>query len=267
MKRYIISASLLAALYGMSANAGSLDLPPQPIVTPPAQPLFSWTGPYAGVSAGTTRTKHKRATYGQRDMIGERPTFGEEITERPMLKRDMWKAAQAGECDTLGLVGYDIDGCTALANFGEEHLKYWGDHEVPGYTVTEMETVQTGTEEYVTGTERYQTGTETYRQSHATYGAFAGYRHQFGTGIVLGGELAGHHFSGGTNFEAKAQAGYALGRALPYLTAGYDFTDETAIYGAGFDYALTDRWIAGVEYTQADKTGTDRISARLAFKF
>ncbi len=282
----MISAGLLAALYGMPVNAGSLDLPPQPIVTPPAQPLFSWTGPYAGVSAGTTRTKHKRATYGQRDVMGERPTWGERVegVGDPYTKGDfVTDLKQRDTCDqfdrgddqsfTFGAGqpwAYSIS-CGDLldaARRGE-----WLDSTVSAaggrpYEMGEVVEYQTGIEEYPTGEiERYQTGTETIRQSHATYGVFAGYRHQWSSGAVLGGELGYHHYNSTGSFEAKAQLGYAISRALPYLTAGYDFEEKSSLYGVGFDYALTDRWIAGVEYTHADKTGTDRVSARLAFKF
>lgn len=275
MNKYVISASVFAALFSMSAHAGSLDLPPQPVVTPPAKPLFSWTGPYAGISAGTTRTKSKRN-------IVER---GQET--RPYTKADAFFDARdhglksfapegPGEhlahCQAFDFIlsGINCGGFTA-----EDHvLGAFDREEYFGEPVTDGEIYDRYGEQIVPErgpvvTDEWErvVGTETIRESHSTLGIFAGYRWQTASNIVLGGELGYHHYSSTDSFEAKAQLGYAFGRALPYLTAGYDLTDETAIYGAGFDFALTDRWIAGLEYTHADKTGTDRISARLAFKF
>lgn len=274
MKRYMISASIFAILYGMSANAGSLYLPPQPIVTPPAQPLFSWTGPYVGVSAGTTRTKRKRN-------IIER---GQET--RPYNKADAFFDARDRRLQSLAPEGADEHRahCQAfdyinslncgvfaaddyiLGEFDRE--EYFGEDRTDDSIREQYSDVLVyDREPVVTDEWERVVGTETVKQSHSTLGIFAGYRWQTASDVVLGGELGYHHYNSTDSFEAKAQLGYAISRALPYLTAGYDFDEKSALYGIGFDYALTDRWIAGAEYTHADKTGTDRISARLAFKF
>jgi opacity protein-like surface antigen len=65
--------------------------------------------------------------------------------------------------------------------------------------------------------------------------------------------------------DTRLRAGYAVGRFLPYVTAGLDWgrseqTDllsgsyrgriwtDSAIAGAGLEYALDDRWTARLEY-------------------
>lgn len=126
------------------------------------------------------------------------------------------------------------------------------------------------------------------------YGAFAGYNHQFGN-FVLGGELA-YTFEGPgaqgvpderlTNiFDAKARAGIAAGRALPYLFAGYtaahyddlDIGVDGFNYGVGVDVLFTERLFGGIDLTVRDLEGEDgpdtlnydatTIGVRLGFKF
>jgi len=62
-----------------------------------------------------------------------------------------------------------------------------------------------------------------------------------------------------------AQGGYSLGRALPYLTAGHDFSTSATVYGAGIDVALTRRLLGGIAYTKADDA--ERIEARAAWRW
>jgi len=74
--------------------------------------------------------------------------------------------------------------------------------------------------------------------------------------------------------DARLRAGYALGRFLPYATAGLGYgrseqTDlatgsyrgripsESAVAGAGLEYAFDDRWTARLEYLYAWSIGTE----------
>lgn len=274
MKRFMISAGLLAALYSVPANAGSLDLPPQPIVTPPAQPLFSWTGPYAGISAGTTRTKRKRniiergqdtrpytkadAFFNARDRGLK--SFAPEGASEHRAHCQAFDYINRLNCGAFAADDYILGEFNREEYFGEDRTDDSIREQYGNVLVSDRDPVVTEEWERVVGT-------ETVRENHSTLGIFAGYRWQTASDIVLGGELGYHHYNSTGSFETKAQLGYAINRALPYLTAGYDFAEKSVLYGVGFDYALTDRWIAGVEYTHADKTGTDRVSARLGFKF
>jgi len=112
-------------------------------------------------------------------------------------------------------------------------------------------------------------------QDEAIYSGFIGYNAQRGN-LVFGGEL--NVLSGlpgavgfpdeqvGTTFEVRARAGYAAGRAMPYLFVGYaqgDYEDIIAsdqtlsgiTYGAGVDFMVTDRIFAGLEVTRRNLDG------------
>lgn len=62
-----------------------------------------------------------------------------------------------------------------------------------------------------------------------------------------------------------AQGGYSLGRVLPYLTLGHDFSNSATVFGAGIDVALTRRLLGGLAYTKADDA--ERIEARVGWRF
>lgn len=273
MRNIILPASfVMLAFAAAMASAGSLGGQlADPPVTRPA-PQFSWTGPYAGISAGVTRSKHRR------DITEKRQET------RPYTKADAYEDARENgfqllsptgdqehraHCQAFGYapIGYLNCGVFDPSSylFGEsdpevypvspERLEEYRREEVPGVdpvVVDEWEEV---------------VGTETYRRSHATWGLFTGYRHQFQGGAVLGGELAYNKAGSLDSFEAKTQVGYALGRLLPYAAAGIDLTDSQAVYGVGLDYALTNRWLAGAEYTHMDKTKADRINLKLGLRF
>lgn len=128
----------------------------------------------------------------------------------------------------------------------------------------------------------------------ALYGGFAGYTYELGSGLVLGGELAGSTGTmsfaappdlGVTLFDAKVRLGYAMGDALVYATGGYTFADydngdQGAGWnlGAGVEYMVTDSIFIGGEYLYRDITDTQNtpeawedkfgtISARVGFRF
>lgn len=104
------------------------------------------------------------------------------------------------------------------------------------------------------------------------YGAFAGYNYQLDNGFVLGGEVAGSvgevEWAGGgtrdaTYIDVKAKAGYAVDRALIYVSGGYTFAsydggDEGGGFnvGGGVDFLLTDNIFVGAEYIYRDVEDT-----------
>lgn len=127
--------------------------------------------------------------------------------------------------------------------------------------------------------------------SLGTYGGAIGYNHDLG-GLVIGAELAlrtGAELDDGgewaiydnftstsieTTWAVKARLGYAVGRFLPYVVAGYAGADVDTrqsyepggppltwedtqaahgyVIGGGLDVKLTERAFVGVEYNYAD---------------
>lgn len=125
------------------------------------------------------------------------------------------------------------------------------------------------------------------RDNTNTYGAFAGYRHQFGNSFVLGAEY-NYLKSEGVKVEnvgefdfdthsVEAQLGYAMGKWLPYVAAGYAKADERDgwLAAAGVDYAVTDNILIGAKFTHydygsvADTLTADQqtFAVRIGFKF
>lgn len=250
MKR-VTSLTVAASLLATPVLAGSASLPPQPVVLPPMQvtapAAYNWSGAYAGISTGTTRTKHHRPTYETRQ------------ENRPMNKADLHNHINAmGGCGAevasdsyvleRGPVSW-IAGCESIANNTPDKGRM--EWQVPGQEVIEREWQE-------------QTGTETYRRSHATWGLFAGYRHQFGIGVVLGAEAAWHRAET-DQIEVKAQAGFALGCALPFAVAGWEFESGEALYGVGIDYGLTSRITVGSEFARFGDS--ERLTARIGWRF
>ena len=100
------------------------------------------------------------------------------------------------------------------------------------------------------------------------YGGFAGYNYQFDNNLVLGAEVAAStgeiEWDGGgiddaTFFDVKARAGYAMDRALVYVSGGYTFAsfgngDEGDGFnvGAGVDFLVFDNVFVGAEYIYRD---------------
>lgn len=84
--------------------------------------------------------------------------------------------------------------------------------------------------------------TETTESSDEDFGAFAGYRHDFGR-VVGGFELG--KLGGFTS--AEAQLGLDLGQILLYGVAGA--SEEESFYGAGADMKIGERLLIGLKYT------------------
>lgn len=283
--RHIIPALLASASV---ASAGGYVAPvtsAQPVPRPSQAAAHDWTGAYAGLSYGTQRTKSQRATYEDREMTETRPVYEDRpITEvrretRPYTKLDLHHDLQATGCEHPGSKFEITNGstigtvpCASVLN--AKPNASWSDWAIVGHApvivrewaeVTGSETVQVGSETVVTGVDSVQTGTETIRSTDSTAGVFAGYRHQLIGGTVWGVEASYSRAGGEDSTRLMAQAGYSLGRVLPYLTAGYDFSTDAPVYGAGIDVVLTGRLLGGLAYTKADDA--ERIEARIGWRF
>lgn len=130
---------------------------------------------------------------------------------------------------------------------------------------------------YFGGTFGWATGTTTddadveYDFDGTVYGGFAGYNYQFDNNFVLGGEIAAstgerEYDDTGDTFDAtfidlKARMGYAMDRALVYVSGGYTFanydddedSESTGFnVGAGVDFKVTDNIFIGAEYIYRD---------------
>jgi len=125
-------------------------------------------------------------------------------------------------------------------------------------------------------------------------GVFGGYRYDFGRAVV-GAEIdysaANIDLAAGDNSldsvaRLKLQAGYDLGRALVYVTAGGaraettlggdSVSDSGWFAGLGMDYNLSDTWSVGGEvlthrFDDFDNSGIDvkatTVQARVAYRF
>lgn len=253
VNRYCFSrvfAAVSGALLAGSVHAGGYVAPivehlPAPMVGHQAATSFSWTGPYAGLSAGSARTKTRA------------------LTERELTLYQLgqeWR--NAANCDNFpeGLTlppGKDEAPDTEPGSVVCEHLiEQWQSSD--WWNTEEAENQKDVT---VLG----YTSEVTTKKTHSTLGIFAGYRHQWSNNFVGGVEASYIHSSDYDSARIMGQAGYAFGRVLPYLSLGYDFEEKGAAYGIGVDAALTNRLIGGLVYSKSEDT--DRIEARLGWKF
>ncbi|HUH36669.1 MAG TPA: hypothetical protein VL027_01865 [Spongiibacteraceae bacterium] len=281
-------AALLASASVASAGgyvAPITDAPPVPRPAQASKPTHDWTGAYVGLSYGTQRTKSQRATYEDRELTETRPVYEDRpITEvrretRPYTKLDLHHDLQATGCEHPGSKfeltnGSTIGTVPCASVLNAQPNDSWSDWAIVGHApvivrewteVTGSETVHVGSETTVTGHETVQTGTETIRSTDSTAGVFAGYRHQLVGGTVWGVEASYSRVGGEDSTRLMAQGGYSLGRVLPYLTAGFDLSQDAPVYGAGIDVALTRRLLGGLAYTRADDA--ERIEARAAWRW
>ena len=257
--RHIIPA-LLASASVASAGGYVAPITDAPPVARHADAAYEgWGGFYAGLSYGTQRSKSQRATYEDRELT---ETHRE---TRPYTKADLHRDLSASGCadpDQVYAISYPgFAYSTTCANL----LAHTPDAGWATATVDGAPPVIVREWSEVTGRETVQTGTETVRSSDSTAGVFAGYRHQLVGGTVWGVEASYSRVGGEDSTRLMAQGGYSLGRVLPYLTAGYDLSQDAPVYGAGIDVALTRRLLGGLAYTKADDA--ERIEARLGWRW
>lgn len=256
--RYTIAALLLTTpAFAGGYVAPITDAPP--VVRTAQDAAHDWSGPYLGLSYGTQRTKSQRATYEDRDLT---ETHRE---TRPYTKADLHRdLSQTGCADPEQVYAISYPGFayqTTCANLiAHTPDAGWDTATVDGAPPV---IVREWTE--AIGRETVQTGTETIRSSDSTAGVFAGYRHQMVGGTVIGLEASYARVGGEDSTRLMAQGGYSLRCVLPYLTAGYDLSQDSPAYGAGIDVALTRRLLGGIAYTKADDA--ERIEARLGWRF
>lgn len=121
---------------------------------------------------------------------------------------------------------------------------------------------------YSTGTgEDVNLGTWVLKDDGTFYGAFAGYRSDFGS-YVIGGEVAtslavdvaeaaAPSWTVDSILDVKLTAGYDLGTVLPYAIIGYSMAEAQGfvpysvtgtMYGVGADWMITDSIFIGAEY-------------------
>ena len=223
----------IAALLAAPAFAGGYVAPTTAAPAKTTQAAaYDWSGAYGGLSYGTQRTKQTRAVYGEQDIIETRRE------ERPFTKRDLQGflrdnggCAPGQKFDVVSGDNRAQVSCQSVLN--AEPNESWDNWAVEGFdpVVTEWEEV--------VGSEEVPVGTEDYRSSESTVGAFLGVRHQFANRLVGGVEAQVAKVGDDTSIRALGQLGVGMGRALPYVTAGYDFETDDVIYGAGLDVAIT----------------------------
>lgn len=114
-------------------------------------------------------------------------------------------------------------------------------------------------------------------------GLFLGTNFQNGN-VVYGGELGiGVIEDTDYTIDARGRIGYAAGRAMPFLSVGYNFTDtgttelDGPSVGLGVDYLVTDRVFVGGEVRYIDLEGENdgndvdvdgyAVGLRLGYKF
>ncbi|MFP5480872.1 MAG: outer membrane protein [Alphaproteobacteria bacterium] len=104
------------------------------------------------------------------------------------------------------------------------------------------------------------------------FGIQAGYLRDFGS-FVLGGEVAqvwGNYENSDDDWDAtrlKLIGGYDAGRFLPYVFAGvadYNIdggeSDTVSLYGIGARYAVSSRFVAGLEYLVQKKDNFEGVA-------
>jgi len=253
VNRYCFSrvfAAVSGALLAGSVQAGGYVAPivehlPAPMVGHQAATPFSWTGPYAGLSAGSAKTKTRGVE--ERDLTlyqiaRERQKIGNCDGVPEILPGVFWN--EDNEEKSLDVV------CEILLENDWQDSEWWEtDHAEAAKEITVL---------------GYSSEVTT-KKTHSTLGIFAGYRHQWSNNVVGGVEASYIHSSDYDAARIMGQAGYAFGRVLPYLSLGYDFEEKGAAYGVGIDAALTNRLIGGLVYSKSEDT--NRIEARLGWKF
>ena len=127
--------------------------------------------------------------------------------------------------------------------------------------------------EGVAGVENVVNGIDT---NDVTYGANAGINVPVGN-FILGAELNANNVFDNRDIGASARIGYAAGRVMPYLKAGYaNYRDafsrnlDGLRVGGGLEYRLSDTTYIKAEYRYSDfaaNVGKHGVLAGIGFRF
>jgi len=225
---------------------------------------FSWTGPYAGLSYGSQKTKSTRMNQEERDITETR------YETRPANKADIWnQTQQAGGCsEPRELFWFTHESADPYVITCDVLMSMSPDDSWNAWSAPWADPVIESQWEEVIGSEMVSTGPVSHHTTDSTLGAFIGYRYQFQNRLVLGSEATYTRVSNhDEDLRLLVQTGYAMGNFLPYVTAGYSFDASSVVFGLGMDVALTNRLIGGLVYTQEKDSKSERIEARIGFKF
>lgn len=288
MKKLLTLAFILSASTASSDGLTSLGLDDPEVLAPSS----NWSGAYVGLSFGrnTTTTRSTRTW--------EEVTPGFDFREatctrvgnthegnKCRIDQTMWDALSfasiANPWSTAPFKLNDGSQTGQLAKYLTEYHGLWlgdtaGSHtwnigqHVPDVAAlnapTGQDAVLSVTHQFKADVVTQMSESITSIESMDEFGAFAGYRHDFGKiigGVELGmiGDLA----------SLEAQAGLDLGRVLPYVFAGagqYDGESGT-VFGAGADLKIGQRLRVGIKHTvgEFDNVDVESTALRVAFKF
>lgn len=258
-----MNLKLTTALIALAVPALA-DGPTVPRYDPPVQPLpvppSTFAGGYVGLSFGRTTE-----TTNIDDIYVRECQFGDAHKER--------KCAYGGHEDSVEIAALERNHAPWKNFPGGDPIVY-DEHRFIMYgeadSVFTYTTSSGGDPMPVAGKDALNVLVDTISESETTesgIGAFAGYRWELTRSVLAGVEVS----TDGTLSTAEANLGYACGNVLGYVFAGgaqYDGLDS-AVYGAGLDYRVSENWTVGGKFTAGDfgDTTTETAALRVAFNF
>lgn len=239
MKHTITIAAILMATTATADGPGAPRYDP-PVIAPPQS---TWTGPYAGVSAGAARSETTR----DETETCEREAESGHYFNKCLVPSE--HTADLPETSWQKCAKSDYDACV-IGKRGDDMDMVWLNSDPLTYVI----------------------GTITEQLEQGTIGAHAGYRWDMGRAVIgLEGGATYLTDTDATLGTVEATAGYDMGRLLPYVSAGaaYDGDEWGNAFGIGAEYAMTDRVAIGIKASRIDIDGdvTDGLAARVSFQF
>lgn len=284
MKRLLLSATVLAMASTAAFADGltTLGLDDPEVMAPPSV-SGDWTGPYVGLSYGRTTTT--TATYEEWarrmcDYTAPSP-LNTEDNHMPnkcgVSELDFSSSPEIAALDTVEQWPDDDAGWDNSFPYGASKVLFrddliWVGNQDFEYTTADLDETSGGPRRIddnaaynrFLGTFQKMVGTTS--ETTEDFGAFLGYRHDFGR-IVGGAEI-------GVNGDLRTlegQVGLDLGKVLTYAFAGVGDLDGVSgkTYGIGADMALGKNLLVGVKTTRGEFGDTDLDSTlvRVAIQF